>query len=101
MTRSSMDGIARAEAGHKHAISDAFRYITTFNFEGCQREILKRYRKILKALTLPNFMAYTTVSLVWMCGGYPQSSSGLEKSVSLKKRENYEVFKGCHSNGDT
>ena len=61
-------------------------------------EILKRYRKSLKALTLPNFVTYTTVLFVWMYGGCTQSSSGLEKSQSLKYVKNHKFRPGYHSN---
>ena len=76
----------------------ALRSKTVSEFKGCQREMLKRYRKILKALTIPNFVTYTTVLLVWMYGGCTQSSSGLEKSLSLKYVKNHKFRPGYNSN---
>ena len=76
----------------------ALRSKTVSEFKGCQREMLRRYRKILKALTIPNFVTYTTVLLVWMYGGCTQSSSGLEKSPSLKYVKNHKFRPGYHSN---
>ena len=62
----------------------AFVKLTISNFEGCQRDNLKRYQKMLKTVSYRNFLPYRMVPVSVLHIEQPRSSSGLEISVSLK-----------------
>ena len=69
----------------------------------CQSEIPIRWRKILNALLIQNFLLYTTVQITSELHrlNSPRATVAFTnkcRSKCLKKRQ---VFKGCHSNGYT